>query len=423
MNKKADWFNRFFALLVLLSLFFVFALRTINFSGNLIHAIRTRIESIYISDGTLYNRFSNFSIGLNTAVRNSVEEIYSYVPMEERFAQMYFNYLRASNRNHFNGVTFLTDGRLMFDSMEHNIFLYERANAIMELVNYLDENEPFLFVRVPSKLQDNSLLPIAFSDSYKIEDSEKFLQIIRDYGIDTLDLRAEMEKDGIDFATAFFRGDHHWTAETALWAFGKIAEFANREHGFTVPESAWDSLSFDHMTFSRAFLGEESKAVNDLANYEDITVLGPRFVTEITVTDIRMEYYGNVRISDSFADVFMPLLRFAYYDGFTYSDLNTLARDFVRFENTDAVEQKKVLLIADSMGFPLATYFANTFAIVDQLYLMQGNNERVWSAVAEYDYDLVVFVLSDGVVPFGDEEGFWDDRLYLGTPPRRGIIP
>jgi hypothetical protein len=419
VNKRADLFNRFFAVMILLSLFFVFVTRTISFRGDILNNFRTGIESIYIPEETVSGRFSAFGRGINTAVRDSIEEFYSYVPMSERFARTYFNFMRATNRNRYNGVTFLTDGRLMFDTMEHNIFLYERANAIYELVNYLDEGEPFLFVRVPSKLQDNSLLPIAFSDSYKIEDSEKFLQLIRGYGIDTLDLRAEMENDGIDFATAYFRGDHHWTAETAFWAFGKIAQFANEVHGFTIPESAWDPMEFDHMTFYGAFLGEESKAVNDLDNYEDITVLGPMFLTEITVTDIRTDYFGNVLIIDSFADVFMPLLRFAYYDGFTYSDLNVLARDFVRFENAYAAEHKKVLLIADSMGFPLATYFANTFSVVDQLYLMQGNNENVWSAIANNDYDLVVFVLSDGVVPFGDEDSFKDDRLYLGVPPIR----
>jgi len=419
MNKKANRFNRIFAISIILSLFFVFAFRTINFRGNIFNDFRTNIRGIYVSEGNVFRRMSDFGRGINTAVRDTVEEFYSYVPMGERFSRMYFNYMRAMDRNHYNGVTFLTDGRLMFDTTEPNIFLYERANAIMELVHYLDEGEPFIFVRVPNKLQDNSLLPIAFSDSHIIEDSEKFLHLIRGYGIDTLDLRAEMEKDGIDFATAYFRGDHHWTAETALWAFGKVAEFANREHGFTVPESAWDPLQFEKMTFPGAFLGEESKAVNALDNYEDITVLSPRFLTEITVTDIRVEHYGNIRIEDSFADVFMPLLRYAYHDGFTYSDLNVLARDFLRFENANAPEQKKVLLIADSMGFPLTMFFSNTFAVVDQLYLMQGNNDRVWSAVAEYEYDLVIFILSDGVVPFGDEDGFWDDRLFLGVPPMR----
>ena len=360
----------------------------------------------------------NTYMDVHTNVKTRIESYFSALPFESYFMQSHYGYLRATNRGHFNGVTFLTDGRLMLDTLENRPFLYERADAILELRNYLnDEGIPFLYVRVPNKIQDNTLLPVAFSDNNIIANADFLFNMLDEYGVDTIDLRDEMIKDDIDFTSAFFQGDHHWTADTALWAFGKIANFANREYGFQIDEMTWDPRQYERVTFEQAFLGEESMAVHGLHRYEDITALYPRFHTELTVTDNYHGRYRHVEAMGSFADVFLPKINNEHDGIFNYLDLNVFFRSFMRYENAAASERKHVLLIVDSMGIPLSPYFSTAFGIVDDFYLAHGNNQRLWSAINQYDYDLVVFVLSDIVISNDNAPVFEHDRLFLGHPP------
>jgi hypothetical protein len=355
---------------------------------------------------------------IHASVKNRIESIFTELPFESFFKQTYFDYLRVTNRGHFNGVTLLTDGRLMFDRLEDIIFLIPRIDGVIGLHDYLyDRDIPFLYVRVPGKLQDNSLLPIAFSDNTMIYDGYYFMHNLNENNVDTLDLRAKMFDDGIDLTTAYFRGDHHWTAETALWAFGKIGNVLNEEYGFQLDERTWDPGQYNRIKFEGAFLGEESYAVNAFGNFEDITSVSPMFPTNITVTDIMDAYNHRVVATGSFVEVFQPKVLSEQVESFGYLDLNDVSRYFKRYDNNLTGDGKRVLLLADSMGMPIAPFFSTAFGRVDNFYLSWRTNNRIWSAINTGDYDIVIFLLSDVVIAYEDTEVFGDDRLYLGSPP------
>jgi len=134
-----------------------------------------------------------------------VEGLFEDLPFSPYMRQAHFEYLRLTNRHHFNEVTFLTDGRLLLDNLEPHYFLYERADGIIALGDYLRRSDtPFLYVRIPSKLQDNSVLPLAFSNNRSIEYGDALTNLISEAGIDTFDIREEMLRENIDFYTAFF---------------------------------------------------------------------------------------------------------------------------------------------------------------------------------------------------------------------------
>jgi hypothetical protein len=362
-------------------------------------------------------RIDRTYLELHSSIKTRIESRFSSLPFEDYFKQMHYNYLRVTGRGHFNGVTFLNDGRLMFDDLQRPIFLNDRVNEIVFLNEYLyDKETPFLFVRVPTKMRDNSLLPLAFSDNTDIADGDTFLELLAGNGVDTLDLRAEMNKAGFDFYSGFFWGEHHWTVETSLWAFGKIAGFINSEYGFNLDEMVWDPGSYNIITKKRAMHGEESQTVNAPHLYEDITFLIPAFHTNFTVTDIRSYYAPHFVTAGSFTEVFTPRILEEDRITFNYGDLNIIHRYFNRYENTEARENKNVLLIMDSMGIPLATHFAAAFTTVDNHYLVHHTNHRIWPAINMNDYDLVVYVLSDMVISNEDAYPFTADRLFLGRP-------
>jgi len=357
-------------------------------------------------------------LDMHTTVKSRIESVFSQLLFKDFFDHAYYSYLRTTNRSHFNEVTFLSDGRLMFDKQGERLFIDDRVNEIIFLNDHLHDNgTPFLYVRAPNKLQDISLLPIAFSDSTIISDGDFILDLLRESGLSTIDLRAEMENEGLDFYSSFFKGDHHWTIEKALWAFGRIATFINSEYGFSIDEKTWDPGHYEPVTIKRGFLGEEAQAVNAFHRYEDITALIPKFHTDFTVTNIRNLYDPHFVSAGSFIEVFTPKLLDESTTEFDYDDLNVVHRFFNRYENTEAGEKRNILLVMDSMGMPLASFFAVAFETVDNLYLVNHDtNYKIWTAIDKNDYDLVVFLLSDVVVNYEEAILFENDRLYFGRP-------
>ena len=350
-------------------------------------------------------------------VKYRIESIFSPLPFDDDIKLAHFEYMKLTRRGHYNGVTFLNDGRFMLDTLGYTLFLNERADNIVTFNDVAERNgAQFLYVRIPSKLESNSLLPLTFSDNYIIEGSDALMNLVSEYGVDTLDLRAKMESDGMDYATSFFRGDHHWTIDKVLWAFGKISEHANNEYGFSINEMTWDPNQYGKFTFAGGFLGEESIAVNALDNYEDMNYLYPNFHTEFVITDLIGENYMAHLDSGNFVDVFIPQIKTGYTGRLTFGSSNQWSSGFTRYENSAAGEDKSVLLVMDSMGIPLATFFANAFTRVDNLYLQNGSNHRIWYAVENYNYDLVILAVSDVVVS-GESTQIWHhDRLFLGYP-------
>ena len=56
------------------------------------------------------------------------------------------------------------------------------------------------------------------------ENIEFTRQLLEEAGVPYLDLREEMQAEGISVTDAFYTTDHHWKPQTGLWAFGKILE-------------------------------------------------------------------------------------------------------------------------------------------------------------------------------------------------------
>ena len=351
---------------------------------------------------------------IHASVKGRVERLFSELPIDGFLNQTHYDYLRATNRNHFNGVTFLTDNRLMMDTLENNSYRLERADGIAELRDYANnEGIPFFFVRVPSKIQDNSPLPFAYSDNTIITKADELYETIAGHGVNTFDLRAEMEKDRIDFAEAFFDMDLHWTAETALWGAGKIGEHMSREFGFELDKSVWEPGNYDRITYRNAFQGNEIRPLGGSFVFEDITAVVPKFYTEIekTVHDV------NEVTAGSFIDVFAPKVRNEVNEFFATEDMEIQERSLTSLVNFNASNDYKVLLIGDSYGLSLVTFFSLGFERTDFLYLITGHTFRViWDVIRGSDYDIVIFMLSDAVVSLENRPVFEEDRLYLGRP-------
>jgi len=353
-------------------------------------------------------------LDIHASIKDRIERIFSTLPGDSYIRQAHFEYLRASGRGHFNQVTFLTDGRLMTDILEPNIYLYERANAIAQLRDYLyDDGVPFLYVRVPNKIENNSMIPLAFSDNRIIENADRLLELIRTEGIDTLDLRAEMMRENMDFAKSFYRFDIHWTTETSLWASKRTGEHLVSEYGFAIDTSVWEYGNYESITFENVWQGNEARYSNARRTFEDITVLFPRFETNIMMTNRAFEVWRE----GCFIDVFTPRIRDEHIERLGFLDIGLTGDNFSHIFNFNANNDKKVLFIADSFGMTKATFLVLGFERLDSLYLVNHYTPLVlWDIIDENEYDIVILAVSDDVVSLEQRETFEDDRLFFGYP-------
>ena len=353
---------------------------------------------------------------LHAHIKYRTESQFEDTRFSPMLRQGHFEYLRATNRGHFNQVTFLTDGRMMIDNLEPHYFTYERADGIIRLANHVSAgNAEFLYVRLPSKLQDNSQLPRAFSDNTSIESGDMLLNLISAGGINTLDLREIMYLENMDLSPAFFEMDIHITAETALWMTNEIFTYISGERNIEIDTSMWDFDNFDEITFHQAFQGNEISYVHGYHVFEDITVMFPTHQTNFEKRD----RFSNVLRTGNFTDVFMPRVMHDTVETFHFLDMSLQEIPFTRITNENAGNNKNVLLIAESNGLLLSTFKALGFERFDFLYLVTGYTHNIiWNAINEGNYDIVIFAVSDAVVAFDSAELFEYDRLFLGYPPQ-----
>ncbi len=351
-----------------------------------------------------------------TEVQNEFTDNFAIFPsakIDFGLKKVYNLYMWATNRRIINDVVVMNDGRLILRQGDAPPSYDEKINNIVALKDYLESKDiPMLFVRVPDKMQDTSQLPQGYANTI-LEDGVSFMAQLSQNGVASLDLREEMMRENMDFATAFYRGDHHWTAETALWSFGKIATVMNTEYGFSLDEDTWDAQSYEKITYQNVFMGSESERIGDPGLKEDITVLIPRFETAFTVNNINEYGQDEAALRGDFTDVFVPKTKEAQHDDFSQYDLNAADSGFARYINENAAEQKKVLLIADSFGRVFSTYLACSTAQVSYLSISEENNMKLYPVLADEEFDMVIFMVYDQVL-LRDNEELGKNRLYFG---------
>jgi len=418
-NNKTGLLNRICALIIIISLFIIFVQKIYRHRDDIGNTLKNGIGGVYDPGRSFTGRIYDIYIDIHNTGKESIKAVYSSPPREEYFQRLHYEYLKASGRGHYNGVTFLNDGRMVLDTLDPEIYLAERTDNIKGFRNYLSgKGIPFLYVRIPNKLQDNSVLPTAFSNNYIIDSGDRLLEYISDNGVDTFDLRAEMVRDDIDFETAFYRYHIHWTFETVLWASQKLVGFINREYGFTLDQDIWALDRYDPITFQHALYGSEARTVEAYRVLDDVTLLFPKFHIELEMSSSNHGY--EVFASDDFFEVFLPDIYYGKSEFLVCNDIRIPGAQFTHIVNKTAAEDKRVLLISDSFSLSWTMFLSLGIRNFDFAYLINDYTaHEIWDFLDGKEYDLVVLAVSDVTVSNENMPVFEHDRLYLGVPPNR----
>ena len=273
---------------------------------------------------------------------------------------------------------------------------------------------PFVYVNSLFYLdEEDKQLPPSIED-YGNENADRFLALLNEAGVETLDLREREKAAGIDHYSHFFTTDHHWTPEMGFWAFTEIADFlAARDKSFAVDPVLCDPANYDIEVHPDSFLGSSGRRVGAwYAGKDDFSVIRPRFDTALEVYFSRD---GSTRRGSLSECLFFPELfnadpfKASLYDFYCGGDEWMQVRNLAA-EQGLAVQGngKRILLIKDSASLvviPWLSLGCGELRTVD----LRFEDEKLPSLIESFKPDLVMVLYNPGAL----EDNNWNMFEFL----------
>lgn len=225
----------------------------------------------------------------------------------------------------------------------------------------------FLFVIVPSQISKfEDLLPVGFTDTTN-DTADTFLSMLKQSGVPFLDLREELQKDGISITDAYFATDHHWTPQTGFWAYTRILDKLKEMHVIPSVDSFYtDPQNYSFDIYPKTFLGSSGRRTGIYyAGLDDTVILQPDFETDLSIhiPKRNMKLKGRYEDISYNTDVTLNYQNPDFYQDNFYGLYGWGDTPITHWRNAQAPEQGKFLLIGESFGnipFSLMSiYFSN----------------------------------------------------------------
>ncbi len=269
----------------------------------------------------------------------------------------------ALNQPSMNGVVKLNNGYLLTTlTYSSDEVLRTYADSTMRLDEYLKNRGTVLvYANTPyTSSKYDPQLPIGIND-YGNDNCDRFLQMLKDAGIDTIDFRETMHNDGIDHYSMMYKTDHHWTTEAGLYAYGVLEDYIVDKTGCDVDERISDIQNYTVTTYKKWHLGSRGQRTGIYyAGIDDFDLIIPNFDTSIKNGAGTVGNMQDVMINME------PLANKDYTSRYTYDYV--MGGSLGHFTNLDCKNDIKVLTITDSFGKAVNPYLAMGFAQVDYVY-------------------------------------------------------
>ncbi|SEQ16459.1 SGNH hydrolase-like domain-containing protein, acetyltransferase AlgX [Lachnospiraceae bacterium NE2001] len=295
---------------------------------------------------------------------------------------------------------YVTDDKYIASAVPKTSTDYE-YNEMVSFNQFLQDNDiQLLYVNKPTKYNDDAFFYDNFGyESYCNRNADLFLERIGKAGINYIDLRKNMDEEGISSEDIFYRTDHHWTTKAGLWATEIIADELNRDYGYKIDTSIYDIDNYSVNEWQECWLGEQGKLLSRAyVGLDDYTELKPKFETDFTL------YKDKGESEDGTFDDFIIEDRYdtesnVYHAGsWHYS--------YLRINNTNnLVDYGKVLMICDSYDHVTIPFLSLGVHHVDSL-LLRGNVDELnlRDYILENGYDTVIISYAEFMIGAHDSE-------------------
>lgn len=298
----------------------------------------------------------------------------------------------------------------------YNVGSYAKTSTDFEVEQmigfqqYLDSlGIHLLYVNEPAKYIDDSFYQEEFGGaSYLNRNADLFLSRIGEAGIDTIDLRKNIQEEGLDPLSLFYRTDHHWTVPASKWAAEKIAERLNEAYGYHIDMSLYADENFHVSEYKNAWLGEQGKKVaKSYIGLDDYCMMEPKYETSYTIARPEGDLTGDfgLFINKGIYSVQMdPYLASSWH--YSYYAYN------MEMIHNEQADYGKVLVLGDSFETSMLPFLTLGIRDVRLVVPRDLGEMSVRELVAAEEYDTVIIAYVQSVIGAHDEEGNADYRMF-----------
>lgn len=287
--------------------------------------------------------------------------------------ELYYQYTYYTNWNYscfaeYNSVIELEDGHLSVCYPELDVTA--NINAIVNFNQYCqNHNIDFLYVQAPYKLckyEDSISGIIDFTN----QRADLLLDGLYNNNVSYLDFRTVLHNEDLSHHDLFYYTDHHWKAESGLWASRKIIDFINNTYGFKLDDSLLSQDCFTYSSHSHCFIGSHGKKTSRLQTpAEEFTFIYPIYNTsfDYELPTLQIDTIGDFSVIYDMDKNYIPdTSDIAMYAKYNYGD-----KPLINIKNNFATCSDRILIIKDSFGNVVTPFLALTTKHVDILDIRQ----------------------------------------------------
>ena len=276
---------------------------------------------------------------------------------------------------------------------------------------------PLVFVLCPSKVPPGGRgLPEGLEDEDNIL-GDLLVTALADEGIECLDLRERIVREGLDHASLFFKTDHHWLPSTGLWAANEIGTFLAERHALPFKPALTDPARYRPKRLGERFLGSFGRRVGlGYAGTEPFDAVLPHFRTDF-VFEIPG---GAVRREGPFRKAFlrMPQGKSPPWDSRLYASYIGAQQPVSRIENRRGGNGKTLCVVKDSFAAVLLPHLAIQYGKIVFLDPRVDARISLFASIRAENPDAVLFILNPNSLI--RRNGFFGKRFLSPGDPAAG---
>jgi hypothetical protein len=279
----------------------------------------------------------------------------------------------------------------------------ETAPLVLSLYNFnnflSDINIDFLYIQCPYKIHEYDI--IYGSLDYSNENANNLLKDLSNLGIPYLDLRESIDTENLEHHKLFYKTDHHWKAETGLWASKIISVFLNTKYNFNIDLNLFDPKYYNCVEYNKQFLGSLGRKITLARSQpENITLIYPHFYTNFSFWAPQK----GINSTGDFSIFFWyeQINKIDYYNLDPYSTYLYGRNPIVTINNNLIKDNGNILFIIDSFGRVVAPFLAVGIEHIVVLDLRHFNGS-VENYIKNNNFDIVIVMYNP---TFGDKELF-----------------
>ena len=266
----------------------------------------------------------------------------------------------------------------------------------------------FIYVQVPmknSKYDDQ--LPKGLPD-YSNDTADRFLAFLGD-DVDKIDLRENMQADGVDFYSLYLKTEHHWNGYGGFYAFQEICQYMQENFGTEIDSAVLDINNYENIILKETSLGHYGQKTGQFfAGYDEFPILVPKFETQqscfVTHRDVTRTgtFYDAVFDKDFLKAEKRNRGLYGMYIGGDFP--------LVIHESETAKNSETVMVFIDSYGTIVESYLTTAFrkviAVDLRWVLRKGMEESAVDFIERYQPDTVIVMFNPNQIGSATSEQF-----------------